>query len=632
MTSLMSWLTPGIMHALGWTLLHFLWQGTALAALAAILMGLFSRASFRYRAAVSVLVLMIAAPIVTFLFLVPSNTSVAEKFAPVSEAQTSEFRPAVPARTGMERFPEFLGDSVRADSLRWLVRAWLVGVALLSLRSAGGFLFLARERRKHCRLVSNRILATCYALQQRLGLNRAILYYECLRVHGPAVIGWFRPVMLLPVQALTGLSEDQLRLVIAHELAHIKRLDAFVNVFQIAVETLLFYHPAVWWLNSRIRAEREHCCDEIAVSLCGNSIEYARALLLMNEWKPMPALAMAANRGPLSERVRRVLGFKSANAGARSMGMAGGLLCLSGALLAGNVLVGIAYPHPVAHAAAAIAQLSPAPLARTATPPQAAASPATSTASKPSAARPLTTEETADTADTGSYIDRMKAAGLGDVSVDELIALKIHDVTPEQVRAMRDLGLKIDAENLVAMRIHGVTPDYIREVRAAGLNPDIDQLLEMRIHGIDADYVRGLKEAGIQADIDDLVSLKIHGATPDQIRGYRQQGLQPDADNLIDMCIHGVTSDYVRNIQGLGLKPNIDDLVSMRIHDVTPEFIKALQAAGFKIDIDEVVNARIHGVTAEFIQRARAHGFKDLDIDKIIQLKDMRIMESPADL
>ena len=125
-------------------------------------------------------------------------------------------------------------------------------------------------------------------LQDRLGLTRAIRYLECGWLQAPAVIGWLRPIVLLPVTALTGLSEDQLRAVIAHELAHIRRLDALVNLFQILVETLLFYHPAMWWLNRRIRAERELCCDEIAVSLTGDRLEYARALTMMAEWERPP--------------------------------------------------------------------------------------------------------------------------------------------------------------------------------------------------------------------------------------------------------------------------------------------------------------------------------------------------------
>ena len=130
---------------------------------------------------------------------------------------------------------------------------------------------------------------------------------------------------------------------IAHELAHIKRFDPFVNVFQVCVETLLFYHPAVWWLNKRIRAEREHCCDEAAVQICGDAVEYARALTLMEEWRSAPALAMAANRGPLTERILRLLGLNTLRSGIRSVGLTGSVLCLTAALIAGNALVGMAH-------------------------------------------------------------------------------------------------------------------------------------------------------------------------------------------------------------------------------------------------------------------------------------------------
>ena len=114
-----------------------------------------------------------------------------------------------------------------------------------------------------------------------------------------------------------------------------------MNVFQVCVETLLFYHPAVWWLNKRIRAEREHCCDDMAVTLCGNAVEYARALTLMEEWRSAPVFAMAANRGPLTERIMRVLGLKTLGAGMRGIGLTGSLLCLTAALVAGNALLGI---------------------------------------------------------------------------------------------------------------------------------------------------------------------------------------------------------------------------------------------------------------------------------------------------
>ena len=286
---------------------------------------------------------MLLAPLATFFFYSQQHSGVADtaKSSPLAAARTTaRDRDAASGPAERSAFGRYsIGRSSIApslDALPWLVEAWLLGVAFFSLRSAGGFLLLERERRKQSIVVGPRVLEICRRLQDQLGIDRAIAYCECKWLQAPAVIGWFRPVVFLPATALTGLSEEQLELVIAHELAHIQRFDPFVNVFQVCVETLLFYHPAVWWLNKRIRAEREHCCDDMAVALCGNAVEYARALTLMEEWRSAPVFAMAANRGPLTDRIVRVLGLKTLGAGMRGIGLTGSVLCLAAALVAGN--------------------------------------------------------------------------------------------------------------------------------------------------------------------------------------------------------------------------------------------------------------------------------------------------------
>jgi beta-lactamase regulating signal transducer with metallopeptidase domain/uncharacterized protein YnzC (UPF0291/DUF896 family) len=543
-----------------------------------------------------------------------------------------------------------------SDAIAWLVQAWLLGVAIFSLRSAGGFVLLERERRKRSSVVGERVLEICYTLQDHLGISRTIQYCECKWLQAPAVIGWFRPVVFLPATALTRLSEDQLQAVIAHELAHIQRLDAFVNVFQVCVETLLFYHPAVWWLNKRIRAEREHCCDEVAVSVCGDAVEYARALTVMEEWRSAPTFAMAANRGPLTERIMRVLGLKTLGAGMRGIGFMGSLLCLSVALVAGNALLNLAHP--------ALARANSRPQAvsesgKSASP--AKPSPSHNSVSQTADTRTKTSTSTrTETATTTSYVDGLKDAGLTDLSVDTLIALKIQDVTPEYVRGLQEQGLHPDAEKLIGMRVQGVTPEYVRDFRAAGLNPSVDQLIGLKVQGADAEYYRGLKEAGIDPDIDRLIGLKVQGVTPEYVRGLRAAGLALTADqvismkvqdvtpeylkgmreeamdvnanNLISMRVQDVTPEYVREIKALGLKPSSNEVISMKVQDVTPEYIKALQAAGFKPSINDVINAKVQDVTPEFIARARQHGFKDLSLDKLIRLRQLGILDSKAEL
>ena len=653
----LNWVSPHAMHALGWALLHFVWQGTALAALAAGAMAVCRRPSARYLAGVAALVLMLLAPVATWFFYSQQHPTAVETGKssplaavawPIAKGKTAASGSALPRYVAASR-----------DRFTWLVEAWLVGVAFFSLRSAGGFVLLARERRKQSGRVKDQVLEICYALQERLGIKRAIQYSECKWLQAPAVVGWFRPIVFLPASALTGLSEEQLRAVIAHELAHIRRFDAFVNVFQVCVETLLFYHPAVWWLNKRIRAEREHCCDETAVTVCGDAVEYARALTLMEEWRSAPVFAMAANRGPLTERIMRVLGLKTLGAGMRGLGIAGSLLCVTAALGAGSALLGIAHPATAQagflfHAASgSSAPQQPAPQSTPAPKPSAAQ---TATPSAPSAPSAPASRSTSATPSGSSYINAMKEAGLPDLSIDDLIALKTQGVTPEYVREIHDLGLHPDADGLVGLKVQGVTPEYIKGLRTLGFNPDEGQIIGMKVQGITPEYVQGLKEAGIKADADEIIGMKVQGVTPDYIRelralglnvnaddvvglrvqgvtpayvkGLQEQGLHPSADDVVGMRVQGVTPEYIRDIRALGISPSADELVGMRVQGVTPEYIKYLQSAGFKPSVDDIIGARVQGLTPEFIDEARKHGFKNLTIEKLIELKRLGILDS----
>ncbi len=650
MTTLTTWISSGTMQALGWALVHFLWQGTALAALCAVAMTLFRRPSVRYLIGISCLALMLLAPIVTFFFYTSPQLSsvVVRPSSPIMAAEPiSPFRTQGSASQPVQARP--------LAAFPWLVEVWLLGVALFSLRSAGGFIVLACTRRKKSFAVEERVLQICYMLQDQFGIRRAVQYCESIYVQAPAVIGWFRPIVFLPASALTGLSEEQLTLVIAHELAHIRRFDAFFNLLQVSVETLLFYHPAIWWLNRRIRVEREQCCDEMAVTLCGNAIEYARALALMEEWRTVPSFAMAANRGPLSERIARLLGLSSSREGGRKVGIAGSVLFLAAALLAGNALLGMVYPKPTAYASVSpIRRLlqSAAPQKQPA--PQSAPAPAP----KPSAGQ--TAQRSEQPGNSQSYIDRMSAAGLSNLTADELISLKSQGVTPEYVREMHEIGLHPDADGFVGMKVQGVTPEYVKELSSLGFNPDVDQIVGMKVQGVGADYVRGLKEVGIQADADDIVGLKVQGVTPEYVRdlqavglkvdandvvglkvqgvtaayvkGLREQGLNPDANDVVGMRVQGVTPEYIRDIRALGLNPSADEIVGMKVQGVTPEFIKALQAAGFKPSVDDVVSAKVQGITTEFVDMARKHGFQNLTIEKLIELKRLGILESRGEI
>src|SRR5207253_9760034 len=149
---------------------------------------------------------------------------------------------------------------------------------------------------------------------------------ESAAVEVPTVIGWIRPIVLLPAASLSGLSMQQIEMVLAHELAHIRRHDFIINLMQSVVETLLFYHPAVWWISRRIRVEREHCCDDLAVAVFGNPLQYARALTRFEELRLDAQSVLAANGGSLIARIRRLVVAKAESANWSSRWAAGAAL------------------------------------------------------------------------------------------------------------------------------------------------------------------------------------------------------------------------------------------------------------------------------------------------------------------
>ncbi|HEV2489779.1 MAG TPA: M56 family metallopeptidase [Candidatus Acidoferrales bacterium] len=637
MSHFAAWFSPAILHAFGWALVHFLWEGLALAALFAGLSAFCRTASARYLLGVATLAIMVAAPAITFTRLMPKASTASSSAAADSGTSAAMQQRLMAANSSANGAPMSPAPIQQSGALLWFVEAWFAGVVFLSLRAAGGFLAIERMRRKESKPVSAVLLEKCLALQRRLRLDRFIRYCECRRLDAPAVIGWFRPVILLPLTALTGLSDEQLEAVIAHELAHIRRFDSFVNLFQVAAETLLFYHPAVWWVSKRIRDERENCCDDVAITVCGDAVNYARALTLMEEWRSAPALAMAANRSPLAARVARLLGMGKLPGGVRSAGFAASTFCLAGALLAGNAFVGVAQNFFGWDGVPQSAQLSGTPesAARAVTHP-APPVPVTSRvgSATPNATSHLdaspapriepqpqsTSSPSPAQSSSGSYIEDMKAAGFDNLTVEQLIALKTQGVTPDYVKAIHDLGLKPSVEELIGMKVQGITPEYIRDMRAAGVDVKMDHLIGMKVQGITPDYVKHVHDLGLQPSTDELVSMKVQGISPEYIQDMRASGVDAKIDQLIGMKVQGITPDYVKHIHDLGLKPGIDELVGMKVQGITPEYIRDMRAAGVDAKTDRLIGMKVQGITPEYVKQMHDLGIQP-SADELVSMK-----------
>ena len=307
------------MQVAGWTVIHFLWQGAgiALVAAAALRMVAHRTPNSRYVIACAGLALMLAAPIVTgrLLWTAAASRDAAGEhiLQPYQSGATARDVPSFKAFAAITApaaaSARSILSGVSEDAvIRGIATAWLTGVFLLLARMAGGWWYVRRLHRIALATGSCRWQTACRRIAYRLGLPAAAHVVESHLVDVPTVVGWLRPAIILPVAAVAALTPAQVEAILAHELAHIRRHDYAVNLLQTIAETLLFYHPAVWWLSRRIRAEREHCCDEIAVRMSGDAVAYARALAALESARAGSlAIALAATGGSLLDRVRRIL-------------------------------------------------------------------------------------------------------------------------------------------------------------------------------------------------------------------------------------------------------------------------------------------------------------------------------------
>ncbi len=339
----------------GWALVHFVWQGALIHAVAGVALRIVSarHSRARYLIAVAALTLMFAAPIVTVMRTAPSlagagpvaafaEVAAADAVAGLAELRASAAGAAtsptavVVAResSGVRVVLRSVTAGSLAPLLRLVVVVWLLGVVLFLLRLAGGLVLVRQWRTRQASRVSREVAEVARVVAARVGLRGSVKVLQSTRAAAPMVIGFLRPAVLLPVSAVTGLSPRQLELLLAHEFAHIKRLDPVVNLFQNVVEAVLFYHPSVWLVSSVIRREREYCCDDVAAATDADRLLYASTLAHLAAFQQQHvAFGIAATGGLLPDRIRRTLRGSSGTPAAQ--GLAFAFSALSVALLIG---------------------------------------------------------------------------------------------------------------------------------------------------------------------------------------------------------------------------------------------------------------------------------------------------------
>jgi beta-lactamase regulating signal transducer with metallopeptidase domain len=311
MNAITRFMTDEVIHAAGWTILHSLWQGMAIALLLAMVLLALRRygPQARYLAGLAAMLAVVAVALVTFFTVYEPGISPAVS--------------GIEVAPGVENPPAVTASAANSANLGWadivsyfnqhlplLVLFWLLGVLVLTLRTAGELVFLQHLRYNRSKPAGPKWQQYLEQLAAGMQLRIEVQLRESRRIHSPMVIGFIKPIVLVPVGLLANLPPGQVESALAHELAHIRRHDYLVNLLQSMTETLFFFNPAVWWISSLVRTEREHCCDDRAVAMTGDEVTFVKMLATLEEYRMRHVglvVGLTGSRGSVLGRIQRLL-------------------------------------------------------------------------------------------------------------------------------------------------------------------------------------------------------------------------------------------------------------------------------------------------------------------------------------
>jgi len=319
-----------LIENLSWAIFHSVWQ------IAFIAFWLFctlrslskSSANLRYAVSIVALSLTLIIPIATFSYISLSNFSIgASEIRLDSTSHKLSDKSAETSGIGRSQISAWSSAVVSIpfgsfrNSFNRIVKTysplltvfWLIGMLLFSIRALGGFWQVHQFKTLQISLPDNVWIEKLSELSEKLQMKRSVSLFKSKLIDSPMIIGWIKPVILVPASIFLHMEAKQLETILAHELVHIRRFDYLINFAQSFVEILFFYHPFVWWISAEIRRERECACDDAVIQMLENSqFTYANALANLEEFRQttkqgVTQIAVAANGGKLMNRIQRII-------------------------------------------------------------------------------------------------------------------------------------------------------------------------------------------------------------------------------------------------------------------------------------------------------------------------------------
>jgi beta-lactamase regulating signal transducer with metallopeptidase domain len=526
-----------LLRALCWTLLHSLWQGLVLAVVAGTILVLTKKASssLRYNLLCCGMVLFLVASGATFYFQLQAADSQA-LHATSSAGFTGDagqhggtsllVNPDQPATHTFRNFIESLVDYFNTHAAL-IVLIWFIVFLARFVRLLSGLVYAQRIRYYQTKPASAEWQERLTQLVHKLWIGRPVLLLESALIKIPVVVGFLKPAILVPIGMLAHLPADQVESILLHELAHIRRRDYLFNLVQHVVDTLFFFNPALIWISSLIRTERENCCDDIAIRETRSRRQLIEALVSFHEYRQREgeyAVAFAGEKeNQVVQRVKRIVHKTnhSLNAGERVVLM-GVLLVLSAAF----VTINHSRKEDVAKKAVVVTPVTTKPSIRPVTIADTTikgTKKAAPHASKPAAA-PANREQTTSTEP--SDTSTVTYLGYRNISLDKLIQMKEHGVTADEIISLRKMGYtNITPDQAIRLRDHGVNVEYINSLTSLGYHPvSLDQAIELRDHGVTTEFVTQLNELGFtHIPLEKVQMLRDRGVSADYISACKKK-------------------------------------------------------------------------------------------------------------
>ncbi|HEV9038601.1 MAG TPA: M56 family metallopeptidase [Puia sp.] len=540
----MHFIPDTIIRALCWTLLHSLWQGLLFAGVAGVVLVVTrkSHAALRYNLLCGGLLLFLVVSGYTF-YRELGMSVVVETGRVTVDAGVKGGHGVTAAPDAGATFVSRSGVTAGIDALvgyfnthaALVVLIW--GIVFLArwVQLLSGWVYAQRIRHYKNQPAPEEWQQRLGRLLEKLGIARPVSLLESALVKVPVVVGMLKPVILVPMGMLVHLSADQVESILLHELAHIRRKDYLFNFIQHVIDTMFFFNPALRWISSLIRAERENCCDDIAIRETGSRRRLIEALVSFHEYGQTTgcALGFAAKENQVVRRVKRIVEKTnhSLNAGERIVLM-GGIMVLSAAFV--TIHNSRTEKTRVVAETRVVAKAQPEVV---------------------TVVRHFNAKN----------VDRRHKA--------------IVDTVPKEAKqkamAQKDTVPKEDIDKLIEARDHGVTAEFIAGFDKMGYKHiSIDKAIELADHGVSTDFIAGIIAEGYAAPIslDLALELKDHGVTVGFIRELHGLGFPAiSLEKAIELVDHGVTIGFISSWKkkiGKLLEP--DDYIKLRDAGISP--------------------------------------------------------------